>query len=289
MKKISIIGAGRLGTCLGKALFRAGYSISSLTANTLQEAEESSRIIGQGKPGTDNIHAAEMGEIILLTVPDDLIEKTAKELSKAALSWKDKQVFHCSGLHSSHILKPLEELGAETASFHPIQTFSSKKSEPGLFNNIYVSLEGNQRAQKTAEDMITRIGGRFFSIRAEDKPLYHSACSIASNLMVILLDAAVELLKHTGKNEKESFEMLFPLIKRTLQNVKEFSISQALTGPVKRGDIDTISHQLRSLSVLPEIRSIYIQLTSRALDLVEKESGLSPQRIRKLRDLLEEK
>jgi len=289
MKKISIIGAGRLGTCLGAALFRANYSIASLTAQTLQEAEESSRIIGQGKPGTDNIRAAEMGEIILLTVPDDIIEKTAKELSKAALSWKNKQVFHCSGLHSSHVLKPLAELGAETASFHPIQTFSSKKSEPGLFNDIYVSLEGNQRAQKTAEDMITKIGGRFFSIRAEDKPLYHSACSIASNLMVILFDSAIKVLEQTGKNERESFEILFPLIQRTLQNVKEFSIPQALTGPVRRGDIDTITQQLQSLRVLPEIRSIYIQLTSRALDLIEKESGLSAQRIRKLRDLLEEK
>jgi predicted short-subunit dehydrogenase-like oxidoreductase (DUF2520 family) len=274
---------------LAAALFKAGYSLSSLTAKTLQEAEESSHIIGEGKPGTDNIRAAEQGDIIIITVPDDLIGKIAKELASPTLPWKDKQVFHCSGLHSSQILKPLEKLGAATASFHPIQTFPSKKADPGLFKNIYVSLEGNPRAQKTAEDMITKIGGRTFSIQAKDKPLYHSACSIASNLLVVLLDTAFELFKQTGISEKKAFEILYPLIKRTLQNVKDFSIPHALTGPVKRGDIETISQHLRSLKEMPEIRSLYIALTSRALQLAENESDLSSQRLRKLRELLEEK
>ncbi|MBN2246984.1 MAG: DUF2520 domain-containing protein, partial [Candidatus Aminicenantes bacterium] len=209
MTDIAIIGAGRLGTCLGAALAKAGYRISSLTAKTLEEAEESRKIIGQGEAGTNNRRAAKMGEIIILTVPDDLIEKAANEMADPSLPWADKQVFHCSGLHSSHILKSLEKLGAITASFHPVQTFPRKSAKAGLFKNIYVSLEGDPRAIKTAEIMITKIGGRPFPIKATDKPIYHSACSIASNLLVIFLDIAIDLVKRTGLSEEQSFGILF--------------------------------------------------------------------------------
>jgi len=289
MTDIAIIGAGRLGTCLGRSLSKVGYRITSLTAKTLQEAQESKGIIGQGNPGTDNLYAAGNGDIIILTVPDDLIKKTAEEIADPALPWINKKVFHCSGLHSSNILNSLEKLCAATASFHPVQTFPHKKAKSDIFKNIYFSLEGNQQALKTAEEMINKIGGRVFFIQAEDKPIYHSACSVASNSLVILLGTAIDLLKHTGLSEKKSYDILFPLVKKTLQNVKELSVPGALTGPVKRGDKDTIERHLESLKKLPEIKSLYLELTSRALDLVEKETGPSSQKLKDLKDFLEEK
>jgi predicted short-subunit dehydrogenase-like oxidoreductase (DUF2520 family) len=289
MTDIAIIGAGRLGTCLGTALTRADYRISSLTAKTIEEAEESRQIIGQGEPGTNNRRAAKMAELIILTVPDDLIEKVADEMADPSFPWANKQVFHCSGLYSSRILKSLKKLGAVTASFHPVQTFPYKSEKSGLFKNIYVSLEGDPRAMKTAEGLITKIGARTFPIKAKDKPVYHLACSIASNLLVTFIDIAIDLIKRTGFSEEQSFGILFPLIKKTLQNVKDLSVTGALTGPVKRGDVDTIEKHLESLKELPDIKSLYLQLTSRALDLVEKESGPSSQKLKDLKAFLEGK
>ena len=104
MKSFSIIGAGKVGTSLGRALVEAGYTIKSLSCLTLTEAKESQRIIGKGEPSKNNIHAAQNGEILFITVPDDRITDIVQELDFSDIIWQEKTVFHCSGLLPSEIL-----------------------------------------------------------------------------------------------------------------------------------------------------------------------------------------
>ena len=113
MKSFSIIGAGKVGTSLGKALVDAGYTIKFSSCLTLAEAQESCRIIGQGEPSNNNIHTALNGEILFITVPDDRIKDVVQELDSSNIVWQEKTVFHCSGLVSSGILEPLNKKGAQ--------------------------------------------------------------------------------------------------------------------------------------------------------------------------------
>ncbi|MEE8378249.1 MAG: Rossmann-like and DUF2520 domain-containing protein [Candidatus Aminicenantaceae bacterium] len=290
MKSFSLIGAGKVGTTLGKALSEAGYTIRSLSCATLPEAEESRRIIGRGEPSIDNIHTAQNGEILFISVPDDRITNVVQELDSSDIFWQKKTVFHCSGLIPSEVLKPLRAKGASTASFHPIQSFSNKHASSGIFQNTYFGLEGEEQAVTIGRKIVRDLGGRSIQIRPEDKPIFHAAFSITSNFFVVLLDSAVALLKTSGLSEEKAVQILRPLLDGTLKNIKEEnSVRSALTGPVIRGDGQTVKAHLGALKNFPGVEAVYRQLALRALEMVKEEKTLTTRKIKELCRILEDR
>ena len=289
MRSFSLIGAGKVGTTLGKALSGAGYTIKSLSCVTLSEAEESRRIIGRGKPSINNIHTAQNGEILFITVPDDRITNIVRELDSSDIFWQEKTVFHCSGLLPSEVLKPLRTKGASTASFHPIQSFSFKHAAPSIFHNTYFSLEGEKQAVTTGRKIIRDLGGHSIQVQPDDKPIFHAAFSITSNFFVVLLDSAVALLKSLDLCEEKAVQILRPLLDGTLRNVEESSIRSALTGPIIRGDGQTIKAHLGALKKFPGVEDVYRQLAVRALEMAKEEKTLTAQKIKELFRILEDR
>jgi predicted short-subunit dehydrogenase-like oxidoreductase (DUF2520 family) len=288
MAEITIIGAGRLGTALGRALAKKGHTIRALTCRSLASARESRRIIGQGKPGRDNTAAASRGNVIFLCLPDREIEKTAAALARARIDWTRKTVFHTSGLLPADRLGPLRDKGARTASFHPAQSFTRKDTPPAHFRDVYFGLEGDKRAIGLARKIARQLGGHALILRPEMKPLYHSACSLASNFLVVLLDVAMHLLEQAGVEEKKAQKLLFPLVQGTLQNVKEFNTVPSLTGPIARGDIASARTHLEALGSFPGYAEAYRKLGLLALEVARKK-GLPPRKFRALKNLLEGK
>jgi predicted short-subunit dehydrogenase-like oxidoreductase (DUF2520 family) len=289
MNAISIIGAGRLGTSLGVALSKKGYRIKFISCRTSLSAEESRMIIGEGKASIDNIQTARAGDIVILCLPDEEILSVTKELADARIYWSEKFIFHCSGLLSSEVLKPLKTKGALTASIHPVQSFAHKKTPPEQFENIYFGLEGEPKALEKSQKIIQKLGGRSFIIEAGNKALYHTACSIASNFFVVLLDTASSLLKQVGLQEEQAFQVLLPLVKGTLHNVKKFDIHTSLTGPVIRGDKASVEKHLEALRKFPPFYEMYRRLAFQALEIASREKKLSVQKIKTMKDLLEGK
>jgi predicted short-subunit dehydrogenase-like oxidoreductase (DUF2520 family) len=288
MIDIAIIGAGNLGTSLGYALSKKGYNIKALSCRSLKSLKESQRIIREGKTSTDNIQTAKQGNILFICVPDGEIVKIVKELSGGQLSWREKYVFHCSGLLPSEVMKPLKTRGALTASLHPIQSFSQKKGDLKQFEGIYFGLEGDDKALKLAQKIVGSLGGHSIHIRAQDKPIYHAACSVASNFFVVLLDTAVSLLKHIGLEQKQAFKAVMPLIQGTLRNVKEFNTEGALTGPVIRGEQESVEKHLDALRKFPGYHEMYHSLAAQALEIA-KRKNIPPEKIKSLKNLLEGK
>ncbi|MFB0564653.1 MAG: Rossmann-like and DUF2520 domain-containing protein [Candidatus Aminicenantaceae bacterium] len=284
----AIIGAGRLGTSLGYALSKKGYRIKAVSCKRLSSARQSLQIIGEGKAFTDNTQAAKEGELLFLCLPDSEIAKAAEELAVSTLPWRKKTVFHCSGLLPAGVLKPLKTKGALTASLHPVQSFSQKKGDLKQFEGIYFSLEGDKGALDLAQKIVDHFGGTSIFIKGKDKPLYHLACSIASNFSVVLLNVAVSLLKDIGLEEDKALKVIMPLIKRTQQNIEEVGIKSALTGPIIRGDEKPLEEHLKALKRYPAYREIFLQLTAQALEIA-KIKNLPPEKIKTLKSLLEAK
>jgi len=291
MKNFSIIGAGKVGTSLGNALAKSGYILKSLSCLTLAEAEESYRIIGQGESSENNIQTAQSGNILFITVPDDRIKEIVRELSTANIIWQEKIVFHCSGLLPSAVLGPLKEKGARTASFHPIQSFPNKHTAPSLFQDIYIGLEGEEEAIHTAKEIVQNLGGNSLRISSEDKPKFHAAFSMTSNFLVVLFDAAVNLLKSSGLSEDKAVQILKPLLEGTVNNIVDSPtcIRSALTGPIVRGDGQTVIAHLSALEKFPEVESVYRQLALKTVALAKEEKTLSEQKIKELFRILEDK
>ena len=223
---------------------------------------------------------------VLLTVPDDAIETVAKELADSAEQWQDKFVFHCSGLLTTECLDYLEKKGALVASLHPVQSFSQKKPDPKAFEGIFFGLEGKQEALDLAIGITRQLGGKFFILEAQDKPLYHLACSMASNFLATLLDTATTLLSRAGLDDSMAPQVLMPLVQGTLQNVNKFDAGTALTGPVARGDEKSLTKHLEALHKYPELRDFYTTMAYRSLQIAKREKYLSEERIKALEALL---
>ncbi|MGQ9800429.1 MAG: Rossmann-like and DUF2520 domain-containing protein [Candidatus Saccharicenans sp.] len=286
MKTLSIIGAGRVGTALAAGLARKGLRLKYLADSKPDQARRARKMIGQGLATTDNKLAARSAEIIFICVPDDLIPVVVKELLE--LNWQGKYVFHTSGALTSDLLQPLSARGARVASFHPAQTFAGDWPEPGIFQGIWIGLEGQTEAVKLGKKLAARLGAQTLLLSAREKPLYHLALSISSNFLIVLLNEVKELLQASGLEEETILEILTPLLNKTLQNVKKLGIEPSLTGPVVRGDLETVKKHLSLTSGRPELDRTYRALALEALKIAERR-GLSPEKIRALRHLLEQK
>lgn len=281
----AIIGAGRLGTSLGYALSQKGYRIKAISCRSLSSVEESRRIIGEGKALTDNVQAAKEGKLLFLCVPDSEIAKVAEELAASTLPWEEIIVFHCSGLFPAEILRPLKAKGALAASIHPVQSFSRKKADLNQFKGIYFSIEGDKKALDITRKIVDQLGGTSIFIRGKDKPLYHIACSIASNFSIVLLNVAVSLLKDIGLDEDQASKLIIPLVQGTFQNIEESGLVNALTGPVVRGDQKTLGEHIKALQKFPAYYELYQHLAAQALEIA-KTKNLPPEKIKSIKRLL---
>jgi predicted short-subunit dehydrogenase-like oxidoreductase (DUF2520 family) len=288
LKKAAIVGTGRLGTSLGRALAKAGYRLVGLSDSNLAAARRARRIIGQGLAADAPARAAEEAEVVFLCVPDEAIRPAAAALARSGVDWRGKVVFHTSGLTPAAALRPLRARGASTASFHPVQSFPLPTTPPERFRGTSVGLEGDAKALAAGRKIVRALGGRPLMLRGRDKALYHAACSLVSNLLVPLFDLACEALERAGIPPERIEGVLLPLLEGTLQAVKQINRAEALTGPLARGDAETVRRHLRALGRLPQAEAVYRLLGKRALDLLAQK-GLPEKDIRRLRARLEEK
>lgn len=284
MKDIVIIGAGRLGTALARALPRAGLKVRAVADRSSPAAARARRVVGQRRVFRDNVRAAGEGRVLFLTVPDAAIAAAARELAAADIAWRGKMVFHCSGLLSSSVLEPLRRRGAWTASCHPVRSFPAKGDQPDPFKGILVGVEGQARAVAWLRPVLRRLGAEPFVLRPADKPVYHAACSLASNHVVALLDMAQGLLVGLGFPKKRALAALLPLAQGTLQDVNKVGTEAALTGPIVRGDVSTVQRHLAVLTKAPLVLEAYKTLGLQALRLAEK--TVEAKKIKALRRLL---
>lgn len=282
MAAVVIIGAGRLGTSLGRALARRGHDIRALACRRKESALESRAIIGRGLALTDNAAASRMGTVIFLCLPDEELPRVVSRLARRRVDWKGKTVFHTSGLLPSRVLEPLRKRGALVASFHPGQAFPGKKTRPAQFRGVPFGLEGDRKAVAFARVLARQLGGKPFLIREEAKPFYHAAFSFAGNFAVVLLDAAAELLGRAGIPRDRAVRILLPILQGTLRNVKKLDTIGALTGPLVRGDTASVGAHIKALRRLPHYAKAYRELSILGVEMARK-GGLAPGKVRALK------
>ena len=214
--RVSIIGAGRLGTALGVALLHCGYSIQSLVARRAQNARKSAALL-DGKPqvlAAKQLPSLRPADVFLITVPDDQIAGVAAQLSERKF---DATALHTSGALSADVLAPLRKSGWHTGSIHPLISVSDTDT---TFDGAFWSVEGDAAALRTGKAIVRELGGQSFSIRSEDKPLYHAAAVMVSGNVVALFDVALEMLMQCGIDRKTARAILLPLIASMVRSLQ---------------------------------------------------------------------
>ncbi len=280
--KISIIGPGRVGQTLGRALVEKGCQIGDVIGRREERVEQAIEFIGCGQGKTRLRDLSDDYQILLIAVADDDIEGVADELAKRDVPLIGRFAFHCSGSKSSEALEPLTERGAHMGSIHPLMSFPHPATALHQLPGIYYCLEGNAQALAVAQQLAEVLGGHHFSIATEDKPLYHSAAVLACGQMIALLDMAFSLWESIGVDHDTTRAALMPLIKSAVVGVERLGPRNALTGPFSRGDVNIIEKHLMELNRFSRhYAEVYKVIGQHALKLshIDEERKAAIQRI----------
>ena len=269
MNHVSIIGYGKVGSHLYYGLRGAGkYNV---------------HVIKRSKDLKDNTR------IVFITTQDSKIASAVKKLNTRTANLKGKYIYHTSGVLTSDILKPLKKLGAETGSFHPVQTFENQASGRNFvsrFRNIYAVLEGNKKAVSKANQLARDLGAYPVTIDKKNKILHHVCCVIASNYIISLMHTIDNLgkrIRKNGFNKHGFFSIYEPLILQTLENVKRKGTVKSLTGPIERNDLQTLNMHLKELRrKVPELLPFYKILARETAKVAFKKRSINKKELSRL-------
>ncbi len=285
MKKMgfTIIGPGAIGNALLNFFVAQRYQIRTVwDRNKIYrylENEKSWEI----KRDEVRISEDDLGAIIFLTVPDDQIKTVSMELAALDLNWNDRSVIHSSGNLTSDECIALKERGARVASMHPIQTFIQGDGAD-RFKDIYVSLEGDESLTRSLSEMVRSMGANPIFLDANQKRKLHLAAVFACNYLVALLGQSEKLLEES--NIDGDLNLLKPLIMRTLENLFNKGVQKSLTGPISRGDIESVQKHLEMIEEDTSISLLYKLLGLEALKITEIRGNLSSEAVAELVKIL---
>jgi predicted short-subunit dehydrogenase-like oxidoreductase (DUF2520 family) len=283
-KKIGFIGCGRVGSALALLLQQAGYEVVGVASRRQTSAEILAERLGC--PVLDGHEVACRADVLFLTTSDDAVTTVSAALAGAAAFHDGQIVLHLSGALTSEALAPAVAQGAIALSLHPIQSFASVEQAIAVLPGSYFSIEGDPRGYGFARDVVTQLRGQSFLLDSGAKVLYHVACVVASNYFVGLLACSLDLLDEADIPEEMRLPALLPLVAGTLNNIRTLGIPHALTGPIARGDAETLEKHLAALEGLPEQLRIYLSLGLKTVDVARAKGTITPEQARGLRSLL---
>lgn len=261
---IAIVGAGNLGTALALALQEAGYPIESVitrrTGRSLARARRLARQVGaRFVRGPGQVKA----RLLWLCVPDSEIAFTAASLAETFLG-TGRIALHSSGALSSDALQPLRRMGACVASVHPMMTFVPR-SHPSL-RGVSFAIEGDRAAVQVARCIVRDLGGEAYGIRKTEKPAYHAWGTFASPLVTALLATAERVAALAGVGARTARQRMIPILLQTVRNYGNLGPARGFSGPIVRGDVETVRKHLEVLRSTAVSRQVYVALARAALE-----------------------
>ena len=280
---IGFVGAGALGSTMARAMHQAGYSVTAVTSRTTVSAEQIMMELDGCKVMQTAQEVADCSDVVLLTVPDNAIETVAN-----ATQWRPGQVVvHCSGATPLSMLNPAKNVGALIGAIHPLQTFGTTDGAPIVMRGIAYAIESEPPLSEDLANLATDLGGWPIALAAQDRVLYHASATAACALFAILLKLSSGLWSGFNRSSDEGLRSLLPLAGGTLESIERHGFPGALTGPVARGDVETVASHLEVLSTrAPEFQLVYSHLTLASIPIAREKGGLGQNEENQLRELL---
>lgn len=283
--KVGFIGAGKVGVNLGRYFTQKGVELSGFYGRSEYTTKKAAQIT-KSKFYNNIQKVIQESDIIFITTPDDTISIIDQKISQFDL--KNKSVCHASGSLKSTVLSNAKSSGAQIYSIHPIFAFSNKNIELQELEKIYFSIEGDIEVGSVDLPVIRLlkiIGNRYFVRSIEDSSVYHLANVFVSNLTLSLIDLGISYFKQIGLEEEEALKAIAPLVRGNIENIFEKGFLNSLTGPVVRGDKNTIKKHLDVLD--HEDKKLYEKLSLNLLKLTAQQKYNLENQEDALGDLLE--
>jgi predicted short-subunit dehydrogenase-like oxidoreductase (DUF2520 family) len=281
-ERVLIVGAGQVGRGLFKAFRASGIDVLGLHGHRPSAYATSSGAL----PAT----IADANTIVV-AVRDDQIDGVLADLinqrgngGRAKIA-SGTVVVHTSGGAEPELLPRLAEFGLSGGTFHPMVPFANPDRAPELLKRAWIGIDGDDQARATSRRIAGHVGARTLEIPPGGKSKYHAAAVISSNFPVVLAAIASELLTSLGIPERSAQHAVHGLMEAAVSNIAEVPPSEALTGPVVRGETETVLRHLNALRGDPDARAVYKRLSLVAL-AIAAERGVDRSKIDEMQRLL---
>ena len=281
-RRVSIIGLGNWGSSLAHALVGAEVELQEVIVRSGLSATASAKW-ARTLPLTTLDRSQLEADVLWLCVPDDAIALVTRRLVKRVgeRGFRGQVIVHSSGALSGQVLQAAARAGASVGSVHPVMSFPTRTPIP--LQGVPFGVEADASSRRILNAIVRQIGGRPFAIKAASKALYHAVGMLSSPLLVSHLEAAHQAASLAGFNSLEARRLIEPIARATLDNYFLRGARKSFSGPIARGDVETIRLHLRALMPHPILAGVY-----RSLALYAIEALPAPSK-KKLRDSLRRK
>jgi predicted short-subunit dehydrogenase-like oxidoreductase (DUF2520 family) len=281
---LGVVGAGRVGAVLAAGLRAAGHEVAAAAGESDASRARIDALL-PGVPVRKPSAVSRAGDLLLLTVPDDMLPNVVAMLAASGAIRKGQYVAHTSGRHGLGVLEPARELGAHVMALHPAMTFTGTELDlPRLAGCAFGVTADDPLAVQMAEMLVEDLGGRLVWVPEDKRALYHAGLAHGANHLVTLVVQAMDLLRDSGADDPAA--TLRPLLNAALDNALTMG-DAALTGPIVRGDVETVRAHLDSiLRNRPDSLSSYVTLARATANSAVLDGRLLPIRAAKLVGIL---
>lgn len=285
MTRIGVVGAGRVGAVLAAALRAAGHEIVSAAGESDASRDRMAALL-PGVPGAKPTDVARSCDLLLLTVPDDMLENVVTTLVGAGAIREGQFVCHTSGRHGLAVLDAATSIGARPLAMHPAMTFTGTEVDLDRLRGCVFGVTAEPSSRSLAASLVADLGGIPMWVAEDKRTLYHAGLAHGANHLVTLVSQAMELLAASGAEDPAA--TLRPLLSAALDNALN-SGDAALTGPIVRGDVNTVrAHLAEIAATAPATIPSYVELAKATADRALLDGRLLPIRAVKIVRLLDE-
>ena len=274
--RVFILGAGRAGRGLARALRASGVEIVGLHGRTPDPAS--------GVTAGTLPEAVASATAILVTVRDGQLQDALGEVALAPMG-PGAVVLHASGSADPAALTAVRALGHPAGTFHPLVPLSAPARAAEILRGAWIGVDGDPAAMAVSCRLAEALGAGILEIPAGEKARYHAAAVIASNFPAVLAAVAIQLLQDAGVPNDQALPAVVSLMGAAVSNLLERDPADALTGPVVRGDVATIGRHLDALASNPGTLAIYRSISTAAVPLA-KQAGTDARLLAEIETLL---
>jgi len=276
-ERVFIIGPGHVGRGLARAFRASGIRLIGLHG---KRASGFATSTGQFPPEIANAN------VIIVAVRDSQLDAAIAELVAAERQVaQGTVVLHTSAIAEPPGLETLRAKGIDAGTFHPLVPFTDPDASAELLRHAWIGVDGDNAAVNVSRRLAGQMGARTLDIPPGKKAAYHAAAVISSNFPVVLASVASRLLRDSGIPESSALQAVESLMKGALANMTQVLPDDALTGPVVRGDTETIGKHLRALQGQGDVREVYRSLSAAAITIA-KRRGTDPKKLAALTGML---
>lgn len=285
MTRIGVVGAGKVGAVLAAALRAAGHEIVAVAGESTASRARMDALL-PGVPKQKPTDVARSCDLLLLTVPDDMLENVVTQLAGAGALRQGQYVAHTSGRHGLAVLETATRYGARPIALHPAMTFTGTEVDLPRLSGCVFGLTTGEADRAFGEGLVADLAGITMFVPEDKRTLYHAGLAHGANHLVTLVSQAMDLLAASGAEDPAA--VLRPLLTAALDNTLQKG-DAALTGPVVRGDVNTVrAHLAEIAATAPTTLPSYCELARATAERAMLDGRLLPIRGQKILALLQQ-